>query len=174
MTRSEARSEQEIERLNAMLVRYWPAIRGFVARRIRSASEVEDVTHEVIARVLKRAESGPIENVEGYLFQAASNLLRERGRQDAMRNSANVIEIQPELLGGEDVQTPERIVLGRDAYRRLTAALNALPERTRTVFILNRFEDMSGTEIAKRLGLSVSAVEKHMMRALAHLRANTE
>jgi RNA polymerase sigma-70 factor (ECF subfamily) len=45
-------------------------------------------------------------------------------------------------------------------------AIAALPARTRDVFVLHRFEEMSGSRIAAALGLSVSAVEKHIMRAL--------
>ncbi|ESQ80367.1 RNA polymerase sigma factor [Asticcacaulis sp. YBE204] len=162
---------REWEAFSHLLVRYTPAIRNYLARRTRSPSEADDLTQEVLARVLKRAESGPIDNVEGYLFQAAANLLRESGRRNTLRNAAQVIEIQPELLEGEDAQTPERILMGRDAVRRVKAALNELPERTRAIFILSRFEDMKGAEIARRLGISASAVEKHMMRALAHLRS---
>jgi len=44
-----------------------------------------------------------------------------------------------------------------------------LPERTRDIFILFRVEKMRQAEIAKRLGVSVSAVEKHVIRAAAHL-----
>ena len=50
-------------------------------------------------------------------------------------------------------------------------AIDALPARTRDVFVLHRFEEMSGTRIAVALGLSVSAVEKHIMRALQNLHA---
>lgn len=167
--------EQSAEaRINGLLVRYFPAVRGYIARRVRSVAEAEDLTQEVMARVLKRAENGPIDNVEGYLFQAAANLLRERGRQQSFRDGAQVIEVPPELLGGEDFQSPERILLSRDAFRRIHDALYELPERTRTIFVLARFEDMTGVEIARRLGISASAVEKHMMRALAHLRARSE
>jgi len=44
-----------------------------------------------------------------------------------------------------------------------------LPERTRVVFVLRRLENLSYSEIGLRLGLSVSAVEKHMLRAVRHL-----
>jgi RNA polymerase sigma-70 factor (ECF subfamily) len=44
-----------------------------------------------------------------------------------------------------------------------------LPARTRDVFVLRRLEGLPYNEIAKRLGLSVSAVEKHMLRATRHL-----
>ena len=44
-----------------------------------------------------------------------------------------------------------------------------LPERTRNVFLLARLENMRQAEIARRLGVSVSGVEKHLARAIAHL-----
>jgi len=44
-----------------------------------------------------------------------------------------------------------------------------LNERTRDVFVLNRLEQMKNREIAQMLGISESAVEKHMTKALAHL-----
>ena len=53
-------------------------------------------------------------------------------------------------------------------------ALMKLPERTRAVFLLRRLEGMSYSEIAIRLGVSVSAAEKHMLRAVRHLLANVE
>jgi RNA polymerase sigma factor (sigma-70 family) len=166
-----SRPESERERLNALLVRYGPAVRGFIGRRVRSGADADDLTQEVIARILRRADAGPIDNLEGYLFQAAANLLRERGRQTTVWATTPAIELAPELIAQDEVQTPERILLGRDAYKHVLAALLELPERTRTVFILNRFEDVKGPEIARRLGISISAVEKHMMKALAHLRA---
>lgn len=49
-------------------------------------------------------------------------------------------------------------------------ALNALPPRARQVVILRRFENLTYLQIAARLGISVSAVEKHMARAMAALR----
>lgn len=164
------RPDSEQERLNALLVRYRPAVRGFIGRRVRTGADADDLTQEVFARILGRAEAGPIDNLEGYLFQAAANLLRERGRQSNLRGAAPAIELSPELIAEDEVQTPERILLGRDAYRQVLAALLELPERTRTVFILSRFEEVKGPEIARRLGVSISAVEKHMMKALAHLR----
>jgi RNA polymerase sigma factor (sigma-70 family) len=47
--------------------------------------------------------------------------------------------------------------------------LRELPDRTRTIFILARLEDMKHSEIAQRLGISVSAVEKQLTKGLAYL-----
>jgi RNA polymerase sigma-70 factor (ECF subfamily) len=63
----------------------------------------------------------------------------------------------------------ERVVLSEEALHRVDAALLQLNERTRDVFVLNRLEQMKNREIAQMLGISESAVEKHMTKALAHL-----
>ena len=52
---------------------------------------------------------------------------------------------------------------------RATAALLELPDRTRIIFVLRRLEGMKYSEIAHKLGISVSAVEKHMLRAMSYL-----
>lgn len=157
------------EALHALLTRYGPGLRRWLATRVRPASDVDDVVQDVFMRALRRSRQERIENVEGYLFQIAANLVIERSRRSARRDAAPAWNgDRPEL---DDAQSPERILLGKEAYDRFAEALRELPERTRTVFILNRFEDMTGAQIAERLEISVSTVEKQMTRALAHLRA---
>lgn len=168
---SETRREPKGESLEEAIARYHPSVRRFVARRLRSPADVDDVTQEVLARMLRRAQSGPVENVEGYIFQVAAHLLAERGRMNTRRGAAQAVELDPQLLGQGEEPTPERILQGKQAFERALEALQELPERTRTVFMLNRFEDMTGVEIAKALGVSVSTVEKAIMRAIAHLKS---
>lgn len=150
--------------------RYHGAIHSFFARRVRDRREAEDLTQEVFKSLVRRSELQEIDNVEGYIFQIATNLLAMRARTSGRR---------PQLLFDDELEgvgrasddiSPERILLGKEAFARVVRALHELPERVRTVFILNRFEALSGREIAVRLGVSVSTVEKDMIRAIAHLR----
>lgn len=154
----------------AIADRYRSAVLAFFNRRLTDRQEAEDLTQEVFTSLLRRAELETIDNVEGYIFQVAANLLRYRGRLAGRR---------PDLRGGDyeaavarlsDDLSPERIALGREACALATQALQELPERARTIFVLNRFEDMTGREIAIRLGVSVSTVEKDMIKAVAFLR----
>ncbi|HEX6861010.1 MAG TPA: sigma-70 family RNA polymerase sigma factor [Caulobacteraceae bacterium] len=158
-------------RIAALSLRYGQAVRRFFSRRLRDGADVEDLTQEVFARLLKRAEIGDIANIEGYLFHTAANLLRERARKQARRPGDASADFDPDLVQSDEDFSPERILLGREAYARMVEALQELPERARTVFVLNRFEELSASEIARRLGVSVSTVEKDMMRAIAHLKA---
>ena len=73
-----------------------------------------------------------------------------------------------------EVFTPERVLLGKQTLSDVMAALNDLPERTRNMVILHRIEGLKYWQIAEQYGISVSAVEKHMIRAMAHLARKVE
>jgi RNA polymerase sigma-70 factor (ECF subfamily) len=62
----------------------------------------------------------------------------------------------------------------RQELELLTVALRELPERMRHVFVLARFENLPHTQIAHQLRISVSAVEKNLVKAIAHLAIRLE
>ncbi|MGH1558579.1 sigma-70 family RNA polymerase sigma factor [Caulobacter segnis] len=72
-------------------------------------------------------------------------------------------------LAPPDELTPERSLIGKEGVEAMLAVLDDLPDRTRHIFLLHRFEEMTYQRIARELGISVSAVEKHMMSALKAL-----
>ena len=65
--------------------------------------------------------------------------------------------------------SPDRVLIGRDRLAEAIAILMEMPERRRTIFVLRRMEGLRYKDIAARLGISVSAVERHMRRAVLHL-----
>jgi RNA polymerase sigma-70 factor (ECF subfamily) len=153
-----------------LMKRYGTAIRHFFARRVHHAADVDDLTQLVFERMLKRAELSSIANVQGYLFQVAANLLAERARLGARRRTFLEDGIPSDAAEPTEELTPERILLGREACERILMALRELPARVRAVFVLARFEEMKAQEIANRLGVSISTVEKDMRRAVERLR----
>ena len=145
---------------------YRPILARFFQRRIRPGSDVDDLIQEVFARLARKGDLTEIARVEGYLFQVAANLIRERAhklKQSALSEHGFTTE------SNEEDFSPERILLGEEEIQRVFEALHELPERTRNAFLLHRFEDRKHAEIARQLGISVSTVEKDIMRAMAHL-----
>jgi RNA polymerase sigma factor (sigma-70 family) len=61
--------------------------------------------------------------------------------------------------------SPRRVLEGREAVKLIVDLLNTLPERTRLAYVLCRIEGLKRKEVAERLGVSVSAVDKHLMAA---------
>ena len=74
----------------------------------------------------------------------------------------------------DDAPSPETVAAGRQRLAKLVEALDCLPAKTRTVFRLHKFDGLSHAEVAQRLGISRSSVEKHMIDALKFLTARSE
>lgn len=146
------------------------SLSSYFARRVVDRTEVEDLVQEVFLRIVQRDGADSIEHFNGYVFQTARSVLADRQRRRAARRVDAHIAFDAEQHGGEDVDAGRRLE-DKAELRAATAALMTLPERTRTIFILKRLEGMRHRDIAARLGISVSAVEKHMLRAVQHLAA---
>ena len=68
------------------------------------------------------------------------------------------------------IDNPQFILEEKEWHLALMAAIEALPEKTRIVFLMSRMEDLTYEEIADRLSLSIKTVESHMTKALKLLR----
>ena len=147
-------------------VRSW--LTRYFRRRIRNDAEIEDMVQDVFARMAARDGGEPIEHLGGYVLKTASSVMTDWIRRRSSHGAALHVAFDTDLHGGDAID-PERVLVGKEDLRTATKVLLNLPERTRTVFILRRLEGKSFREIAAHLGISVSAVEKHMVRAIHQL-----
>jgi RNA polymerase sigma factor (sigma-70 family) len=155
--------------LDTLARRYRAALTRFFERRAPALrGEAEDLTQEVFERLAKRETGEEIGNVESYLFRTASNVLIDRTRRRKTHRADDHVQYEDELHAVEDF-APDRVLIGREEVERVIRAIEDLPERTRIAFALHRFEELKYAEIAFRLGVSISAVEKHIIKALRHI-----
>jgi RNA polymerase sigma factor (sigma-70 family) len=148
------------------------ALGRFFQRHIRDADEADDLVQEVFLRIVRRGDTAQIEHLDGYIFQTASNVLRDRGRRRKARFADRHVPFDLDRHDSAGLG-PDRTLLGREGLQAAGVVLLELPERTRRIFVLRRLEGLTYEEIGRRLGLSISAVEKHMLRAVRHLAART-
>lgn len=139
----------------------------FFQRRVGPSEDADDLVQDVFSR-LAAQDLESIENIQGYVFQVASNILRDRSRRASVRS---IICSTPESFDIEDEAgfSPERILQSREVVRMMSSAISELPESVRTVFCQYHLDGVAQVEIARQLGLSLSTVEKRMARANAHL-----
>jgi len=156
------------EELTELHRRYGAPLLAYFSKRLRGSGDPDDLVQEVFVRLARRGDIGNIRQLEGYIFQTAANILRDRARRRSARREDDHVSFVEEIHGNEDL-SPERVLLGREAAHEMLAALRELPPRTRAIFVLRRLEGCRYAEIAGRLGISASSVEKHMAKALAHL-----
>ena len=150
---------------------------AYFQKRVKSRNEAEDLTQEVFVRLLNHPDKNNGQTIEGYVFTIAANLLRDRAKSVAaaaqkQAHSFDVLD-EKEAFSANLIEdrNPERVLVGRQTVQDVLDALAELGERTRDVFILARLENVQHREIAAMYGISVSAVEKMMMKAMAHLGA---
>lgn len=167
----ESQSQEPTLAQQAGPVRLW--LTRYFRRRVRDAAEVEDMVQDVFTRMVARDGAEPVEHLGGYVLKTASSVLADWGRRRSSRGAGLHVAFDADLHGEEEPD-PERILGGKEDLHAVTAALLCLPERTRTVFILRRLEGQKFQDIARHLGISVSAVEKHMVRAIHHLSLEME
>lgn len=155
--------DEAARRFGAPLKRYFGA-------RVRPGVDVDDLVQEVFLRLARRTEGAELQAIEGYVFTVANSVLTDSYRHAGRRlPTAFGRDEGLDARAEQEERSPERILLGQEELAAVERALLELPERTRMVFALNRYEEFTYQEIAASLSVSVSAVEKHMMRALAHL-----
>jgi RNA polymerase sigma-70 factor (ECF subfamily) len=137
------------------------AVRAFVKRIVRHASDADDLTQDTFIRCWHALDAGVVECPRAFLFRTARNLAFNHVRNGRARNSgasrrAAEEACKPQPLTAED----ELIVLEEaDACRRL---LDQLPLRCREAFALWIAEEMSYKQLSQSMQLSVSTVEKHI------------
>lgn len=137
--------------------RYSGALRRFFQTRVLDWADIDDLIQEVFLRLARRGLAD-IDNIEGYMFQAAANVLRDRIRHRATKFWSKETQLQ-ESVTEDTAFSPERVLLGREAIQLVVEILKELPERTQQVFVLGCFEEMTQGETAKKLGISLSTVE---------------
>ena len=131
-------------------------------------STAEDLTQDVFVRLTKLTPTKEIKNPEAYLMQTASSVWNDHWRKRKVRNHDAHVEYE-DLEHPNEELSPSLICQRADSVDQVLAALNALEVRTKHIFVLRRFEGMTQKEVAKRMGVSMSLVEKEMMRAIAHI-----
>lgn len=144
-------------------------LQRYLRRLLGNASEAEDIAHDAYVRVYPVAEKRSAEHPEALLYvtarRLAINRLKRRGVSPFSRDAVDFDTTASTAPG------VEQQVMARQELRLLERAIADLPEGCRAVLLLRKVELLSHREIADRLGIAVSTVEKQHARALRLLRA---
>jgi RNA polymerase sigma factor (sigma-70 family) len=163
-----ARPKPDNAQFERLSTRYRVPLRRFFERRLKASPDPEDLVQEVFIRLIRQEHIGDVRNLDGYVFQVAANVLRDHARRWSIRAQ----ELHPAALDADVLEggfTPERVLLGQESLERLIHALHALPAKTQAIFALYHFEGVAQVDIARKLNMPLSTVEKHMGRANRHL-----
>jgi RNA polymerase sigma-70 factor (ECF subfamily) len=144
-------------------------LRRYLTRLLGNTAEAQDVAHDAYVRVFPDGTNPVGEQPEAVLFTTARRLAINRLK----RRSISPFDTAPADTDGATAPAPgvAQQVMARQELALLEQAIADLPEGCRAVLLLRKVELLTHREIADRLGIAVSTVEKQHLRALRLLRA---
>lgn len=138
-----------------------PALRAWLLARFPTLPDVDDVVQESLARLVQAREVSPILSARALLFTTARHLALDAvRRQRVVAFEPITDDTDPTVL--TDAADVVASVTKQQELELLTKAIQSLPERVRQIFTLRTAYGLTQKQIAEKLGVSESTVEKQM------------
>jgi RNA polymerase sigma-70 factor (ECF subfamily) len=152
--------------LRGLFLAHRRELEAYLTDRLRDREIAADLVQETFLRFTEQGAA--VIHDRAYLYRTAHNLavdhVRRRHRQRTETAPHEALAHIPEERPG-----PEAVAVARQRLDDLRAAVLELPARTREVFVLNRVEGLTYAQVAARMAISESSVQKHLARALSHV-----
>ena len=153
------------ETFSKIFMDYSKTLHNYLYYKTGNKNLAQDLTQESFVKLWQNCASVVLANATGYVFKIANNLLL-----NSFQHEKVVLRHRSSLVNDRKVESPEFLLEQKEFQERLDKAINELPEKQRTVFLLSRIDKKTYKEIAELLGISKQAVEKRMYIALNSLR----
>lgn len=141
-------------------------LNAWLRRRLDNSFDAADLAHDTFLRVLgKPRELDAIKEPRAWLTSIAHGLVVDRVRRlEVERACLEAIAQLPE----PEAMSPESRLILTEALVAIDAMLDGLNPKARIAFLLSRLDDLTYTEIAAHMAVSLSSVEKYMAAAIRH------
>lgn len=153
-----------------IFLRYYESLYGYAFGILKNELLAEDIVSDVFYKAWKKKDR--IDNnarLAGYLYKSVYNASMDQLKHKKVKQvyASNILHRTEDISSKEEAAA---IINQKELENKLRNALQALPEQCRTVFHLNRMEELTYRDISMRLGISIKTVEAHMGKALKRLR----
>lgn len=166
-----------IKLFNTIYTQYYAKSFRFANLYVRNDLVAEDIATESLVKLWEVMKKETVEKPQALLLTILKHKsldylktqTHEKEMLDAMvewQQRELVIRISTlEACDPESVFSDEIRLIMDDTLKKL-------PDQTRKVFMMSRFEQKSGKEIAEELGITVKGVDYHIAKALKALRVS--
>lgn len=149
------------------------ANRGLIAavlkRYMLSQIDVDDLTQETVLRALEAEKRTDIREPKKFLVGIAKNVARSEIERQSKTVSGVLEEVAPQSYASDEPSV-ESIVDFRRRMEVFVQSVGDLPPQCQKVFMLKYLYGASHKEIAAKLGIAISTVEKHVALGLRRCR----
>ena len=132
-----------------------------------SVNDIDDVSQETFLRAYNAEKKGPIHQPKAFLFRVAKNLMLSELSKKSRKLTDYIEDYEyTEVLASE--QTLETNMMAQQKLGIYCEAVASLPEKCRRVVLLKKVYGLSHKEIAEKMGIKISTVEKHLTKGLGN------
>ncbi|WP_433885370.1 sigma-70 family RNA polymerase sigma factor [Pseudomonas vranovensis] len=140
-------------------------LKNWLRTRLGNAADAADLAQDTFIRVLNARNADTIREPRSYLGAIAHALMIDKFRRKALEQAyLDELALRPERVA----ESPESRLLILETLLAVDQMLDGLGERTRSIFLAVQLEGLSYVATAERLGVSVTTVKKHLIRAMTH------
>ncbi len=145
------------------------SLRNYLYYKFGDMKQAEDVVHDSFIKLWSKCSSIIYETAANFLYKISSNLMI-----DTLRSKKVALKFEKGLTITPDKEDPYFHLRSKEFRLQIEKTISELPEKQREAFLLNRIDKLTYKEIAVRLGVSTTAVEKRIAKALLKLKSITE
>ncbi len=150
------------------MVKYYKEIVYFTFKIVKDQELAKDITQEAYTRVSELLAQNKLEedNIRAFLYKVAKNIALDEKRKD---KRVTKIQYEEDNFFIPKIEQPDEITVKNNQYEQLLKIIDTLPTRSKEAFILHSIDGYTRKEISEMMGITVSAVEKHINRAIKKL-----
>jgi len=146
-----------------------PLLRNHLYYKCGDLDEAEDIVQESFIKIWKICREVFGDTITGLIYTIANRLFIDRKRAEKVK-----LKFEKEQEESIEMEDPHYVFRTQEFKSKLEMAISDLPDGQREAFLMNRIDKLTYKEISARLGISETAVEKRMSKALQKLKENIE
>lgn len=147
------------------VLRHQPSLKRYLRRLSKSDADAEDIEQEAYLKVYEANKSSEIKNPRAFLFRTAYNLFVQGYRKSKNAPYSEVADIDALSVKDMCAAADEHLIM-RERLGALAEAVDRLPPKTRSIFIMRKVYNLSQKEIREALGVPERTIERHVRKGL--------
>jgi RNA polymerase sigma-70 factor (ECF subfamily) len=165
--------KDDMNAFEEMYERYFILLLNIAFKRLQSREDALELVQDVFVQLyLRRNHLEHTYNIGGYLQTMLKNKIIDRFREQLVRKK-HIYRLQ-QMKAESEPGVPEDVMDVKMLEQQINTVINQLPGKCREVFLLSRINNLSHQAIAEKLNISVSTVEKHIVKALKIVRKHVD
>lgn len=159
----------EEENYNAIYKRDAEKLRNYIYYKCKDLDKADDLTQEAFIKLWQKCKEIIYGKATSFLYTVAQRLFIDQIRKEKV-----VLKFEKAQAPKVNIEDPHFILTTQEFRAKVEKAISDLPDGQREVFLMNRIDEQTYKEIAETLGISQTAVENRMSKALSKLRDKIE